>query len=273
MADSFSANLRLVKQTDQANTNIWGNNWNEAVIDLAEQAIAGRSDLDVTLSNLILTLINGSPDTARSMFLRIIGTPGADRVVTVPSLNKMYIVSNRVSDSSNVEIRTTAFAGYTVEPGQTVLLYTDPIIGGIVREPFEPDEVVVPSVLPVTNVSFNINNATAGDTQVTARFIKQGQLVSCQLPAISTTISTADFDLVPLTTIPDFLLPQGTVNTAYTACVQDAGVEVDSYIEILAGISTTWQILAADGSAYTAAATRTLDRLLSMWWVGNKDQS
>ena len=92
------------------------------------------------------------------------------------------------------------------------------------------------------------------------------------MPVISTTISTADFDLVPQTTIPSFLLPIGSNDIEFTACVSDAGAEVDSYLDIFPGLSTTWEFFPTTGS-YTAAASRSLDRPLSMWWVANKNQS
>ena len=49
MADTFTQQLRLTKQSDQENVNIWGNNYNDGVIDLYEDSIAARVDLNVTL--------------------------------------------------------------------------------------------------------------------------------------------------------------------------------------------------------------------------------
>lgn len=267
MADSFSTNLRFLKQTDQGNINIWGKNYNEGVIDLVEEAIAGRADIDVTLGNVTLTLANGAPDTSRPMFLRVTGIPGAARTITVPALDKMFIVSNLTTGGFGVEVRTAAFSGYVVNPGETVLLISDPVIGGIVRTPFEEARLYAAAVLPFTTVTFDISNATAGDTAVTVSFLRQGHIVYARLPAISTTISSNDFALVPQTTIPDIMLPDGAADAEFSLCVEDAGTPVQSFIRIIANLSTTWVIRDTTLAAYTAAATRTTQFSRQMSWI------
>lgn len=267
MADSFTTSLRLLKQSDQGNVNIWGKNYNEAVIDLAEEAAAGKADVDVTLGNVTLTLNNGSTDTSRPRFLRITGVPGSTRTVTVPALHHCYIVSNLTSPGFDVEIRTAAFAGYVVHAGETVMLFTDPVIGGIVIEPFEPDRLYSESVLPFTQIVFDISNATAGDTMLTVDFIRQGQFIYARLPAISTTISSNDFALVPQTTVPDDILPD--FDSEYSMCVEDAGTPVQSFLRILGGISTTWVIRDTTLATYTNAATRELTFARTMIWASD----
>lgn len=266
MADSFTTSLRLLKQTDQGNINIWGKNYNEGVIDLVEEAIAGRADIDVTLANVTLSLNNGSSDQSRPRFLRITGIPAATRTVFVPALHHMFVVSNLTSPGFDVEIRTTAFAGYVVRPGETVLLMSDPIIGGIIREPFDFSRLYSIGTLPFTTVTFDINNNTAGDSVVTASFIKQGDFVYCRLPAISTTISTTDFLLAPQTPIPAAFLPD--FDFECSMCVEDAGTPVESFIRILT-VSTSWVMRDTTLAAYTAAATRTLQFQRTMIWLGS----
>ncbi len=266
MADSFTTSLRLLKQTDQGNINIWGKNYNEGVIDLVEEAIAGRADVDVTLSNVTLSLANGATDQSRPRFLRVTGIPGVQRTITVPSLWHMFIVQNLTTGGFGVEIRTSGFAGYVVLPGETVMLFSDPVIGGIVVEPFDFDRLFSIGVLPFTTVTFDISNNTAGDSVVTASFIRQGDFVYCRLPAISTTISTNDFALLPQTTIPAAFLPD--FDFECSLCVEDAGTPVESFIRILTS-STTWVIRDTTLAVYTAAATRTSQFQRTMIWLGS----
>jgi len=257
MADSFTTSLRLLKQEDQGNTNIWGNNYNQGMIDLVEEAIAGVAAVDVTLGNVTLTTVNGGSDTSRPRFLRVTGTPGGDRTITVPSLWHLFIVSNLTSPGFDVEIRTVGFSGYVVAPGETVMLFSDPVIGGIVVEPFDAARFYKAGELPFTQFTFDISNATAGDTTVTADFIKQGMFTYVRLPAISTTISTTDFALIPQVPIDFEFLPDGSADAEYSFCVEDAGTPVNSFLRIVAGIQTTWVIRDTTLAAYTAAATRT----------------
>jgi hypothetical protein len=255
MADSFTTNLRLLKQTDQGNVNIWGSNYNEGVIDLTEAAIAGRADIDVTFANVVLTMANGAPDTSRPMFLRVTGLPGGTRTITVPALNKLYIVSNLTSDSSSIEVRTVANPGYTINPGQTVMLAVNAVSSGLVQTPFEEARIVTAAALPATTVSFNINNATAGDTVVTATFLKQGAIIHCILPAISTTISSSDFILTPQATVPTELLPF-PLDAEHSICIEQAGIPAFSYLHIDASISAPWEFFKTDGSAMAAAVLK-----------------
>ncbi len=266
MADSFTTSLRLLKQSDQGNVNIWGKNYNEAVIDLAEEAAAGRADVDVTLGNVTLTLNNGSSDTSRPRFLRITGVPGSSRTVTVPSLHHCYIISNKTSPGFDVEIRTSGFAGYVVHADETVMLFVDTTIGGIVKEPFEADRLYAAGELPFTQVVMDINNATAGDTQVTVDFIRQGMFIYARMPPISTTISSNDFALVPQTPVPLEFLPDGSLDAEFSMCVEDAGTPVDSFLRIIASIQTTWVIRDVTLATYTNAATRTLQFARTMSW-------
>ena len=267
MADSFTTSLRLLKQSDQGNINIWGKSYNEAVIDLAEEAAAGRADIDVTLGNVITTLNNGSSDTSRPRFLRITGIPGASRTVTVPGLHHCYIVSNLTDPGFDVEIRTSGFSGYVVEPGETVMLFVDTSIGGVIVTPFEEDRLYSAGVLPFTQIVMDINNATAGDTTVVVDFIRQGMFIYARMPPISTTISSTDFVLVPQTPVPLDLLPDGSADAEYSMCVEDAGTPVNSFLRIVAGIQTTWVIRNVTLAAYTAAATRTLQFARTMIWT------
>ena len=68
MADEFTTLLRLVLQETGGNQNQWGFINNASAIDLLEDAIAARLDLDVTPATdpVVLTAMNGSDDQARN---------------------------------------------------------------------------------------------------------------------------------------------------------------------------------------------------------------
>ena len=127
MADTFTSLLRLVLQETGGNQNVWGDINNASAIDLLEDAIAARLDLDVTPATdpVFLTTENGADDQARNMILALTGAPGGTRDIIVPSTSKLYIVSNETADV--MTIKTVANAGVDVRAGTRVAVIVDPV--------------------------------------------------------------------------------------------------------------------------------------------------
>jgi len=134
MTDVFTPSLGLVKQSTGSNDQVWGDVLNDGMIGLCDDAIAGRTDIDVTAGNVSLSSTPGAADQARAMFLLIsAGTPGATRDVIVPTLEKVYFVHNNVGDGSDVVFRTALGVGITVLDGTRTALWVDGV-NGVVRE-------------------------------------------------------------------------------------------------------------------------------------------
>jgi len=127
MADTFTALLRLVLQETGGNQNVWGDINNASAIDLLEDAIAARLDLDVTPATdpVTLTADNGAADQSRNMIIALTGVPGGTRDIIVPSTSKLYIISNETADE--MTIKTVANAGVIVRPGTRVAVIVDPV--------------------------------------------------------------------------------------------------------------------------------------------------
>lgn len=204
MTDTYTNRLRLVLQEPFSNTNTWGNNFNAGVTDLIEQAIAGVTEVDVTGGNVTLTTANGGDDEARSMSLVVGGNPGVLRRVVVPTLPKLYMVLND-SDSLLV-VETAAGEGAVVPIGAYSLLFVDTVrnkvrsvgqYNGIARSTEWTSLVLTP------------NNRTGGDTSVTAKWSRQGALVTFMMPAHTVTTSTGAWSFSG--TIPPEIVP----NTAF----------------------------------------------------------
>jgi hypothetical protein len=132
MADTFTALLRLVLQETGGNQNVWGDINNSSAIDLLEDAIAGREDVDVTLSDQTLMPANGADDPARAAILICSGNPGQDRDVIVPSTSKIYVVTNETSPAFNVTIKTALGAGTVITPGTRTLVFVDATVDDVV---------------------------------------------------------------------------------------------------------------------------------------------
>lgn len=127
MPDAFTSTLRLLLMETGENDNTWGDRHNSSVTSLIEAAIGGRADINVSSGNVTLTTNNGSADQARNAVLRATGTPGTSRDIVVPSVTKLYVVTNETSDDSDVVVKTASGTGVTIESGDRRWLYVDAV--------------------------------------------------------------------------------------------------------------------------------------------------
>jgi microcystin-dependent protein len=111
MPSTFSPSLRIELIGDGEQSGIWGQTTNNNLGDLLEQAIAGRTNLDVTAGDITLTSLNGLVDQARSIVLAVTGTPGVTRVLTVPNVKKTYTVLNGTANI--VQVKTLSGTAYS----------------------------------------------------------------------------------------------------------------------------------------------------------------
>ena len=123
MPSTFSPSLRLelIGAGEQAGT--WNETTNNNLGELLEQSIAGRTTLDVTLGNIILSSLNGVVDEARSAVLAVTGTPGVTRVLTIPNEQKMYTVINQTTNI--VQVKTTSGTAFDCPPSATSVIACD----------------------------------------------------------------------------------------------------------------------------------------------------
>jgi microcystin-dependent protein len=114
MPSTFSTSLRLELIGDGEQAGVWGNTTNNNMGDLIEQAIAGRTTLNVTSGDITLTSLNGVVDQARSAVLAVTGTPGVTRVLTIPNVNKTYTVINQTTNI--VQVKTLSGTAFDCPP-------------------------------------------------------------------------------------------------------------------------------------------------------------
>ena len=114
MPSTYSPSLRieLIGAGEQSGT--WNVTTNNNLGALIEQAITGRTTVDVTAGNATLTSLNGVVDEARSAVLAVTGTPGVTRIITIPNVAKLYTVIN--STANIVQIKTASGTAYDCPP-------------------------------------------------------------------------------------------------------------------------------------------------------------
>jgi microcystin-dependent protein len=114
MASTYTTRNRLEKQGSGENENTWGDILN-TVIDLADESLDGFLEVDVSAADVTLTTNNGSSDQSRNRVLRIVGDLASARTITLPDLEKWYVIEVATSGSGNVEIKNTgATNGVTI---------------------------------------------------------------------------------------------------------------------------------------------------------------
>ena len=121
---STSLKIELIGNGEQSGT--WGQTTNNNLGTLIEQAITGVGQISLTnVSTYTLTSLNGLEDQARNNVLVFSGDPSGSCIVTAPTAEKVYIVSNEVSNNYTVTIKTAAGNGITILNGAKQLIYCD----------------------------------------------------------------------------------------------------------------------------------------------------
>jgi hypothetical protein len=117
MASTYSPlKIELIGTGDQSGT--WGNTTNINLGTAIEEAITGSADVAFSSSNITLTLTdtNGS-QIARNLRLNLTGTSGGARNLTVPDIEKFYIITNGLAN--DVTVKNTTGTTYTIPAGTT----------------------------------------------------------------------------------------------------------------------------------------------------------
>ena len=131
MASTYSQlKFELIGTGDQSGT--WGVTTNTNLGTAIEEAITGSADVPFSSADVTLTLTNtNSSQTARNLRLKLTGTSGGARNLTVPDIEKFYIIENTLADEVTVKNSTGATygipAGYTAQVFSTGTGITDGI--------------------------------------------------------------------------------------------------------------------------------------------------
>jgi hypothetical protein len=101
----------------------WGQITNTNLGTALEEAIVGSTDVLFSGSDVTLTLTNtNTSQPARNMRLNLTGSSGGARTLTVPSIEKSYIVNNNLADA--VDIRNATGTGVIVPASKSMVVYS-----------------------------------------------------------------------------------------------------------------------------------------------------
>ena len=123
MASTYSDSLRVELQEAGANPGTWGTIAN-TVFELFDEGVAQFASIPIT-GSVALTITNGTAssgdtDQGRKSLLILTGTPGAGFVLTLPEVQKGWIIYNNTdstatvkttTDTTNVAVEANIFCG------------------------------------------------------------------------------------------------------------------------------------------------------------------
>jgi len=156
MASVATTRLRLDKQATGDNPNAWGVRLN-AALDLIDES-AGVSVVPVA-APVTLTSNNFSSDQSRRAVLRFTGAGGF--LVTVPSVEKLYLIDNRCA--ADVTVATVSGLAATIRAGSKVPVYIDAVDASVVDPSLDqikpPAAAVNLNGQTFTNAGPGVNNS------------------------------------------------------------------------------------------------------------------
>jgi hypothetical protein len=123
MASTYSdLKIELIGTGEQSGT--WGTTTNTNLGTAIEEAITGSADISFTSADVTLTLTDtNTTQSARNLRLNLTGTSGGARVLTVPAIEKQYIINNGLADA--VTVTPSGGTGIAVPAGKTMVLFND----------------------------------------------------------------------------------------------------------------------------------------------------
>ena len=121
MPSSYSS-LKLQLMATGENSGTWGDITNTNLDVALEEAMVGSADVVFASSDITLTLTDtNTAQTARNIRLNLTGASGGARTLTVPSIQKTYIINNGLADA--VTVQNSTGSGVTVPAGKTLWVY------------------------------------------------------------------------------------------------------------------------------------------------------
>lgn len=162
MTSTYSTNLKftLMGTGDQSGT--WGDTTNTNIGSLIEEAVAGYVTQALTGAGpTALTIPDGTSSVGRNYVIEFTGTPTAGHTVTVPAVDKPYVLFNNTNIALIVKV--SGQTGITIAVGKKAIAYTNSV------------DLIEVANAPVTEAGTQtLTNKTLGATTVTADITMSG---------------------------------------------------------------------------------------------------
>lgn len=122
MVDTATTRSRLRKQAQGTNLNIWGDPYLNTDLDLIDDALDGHSNITISAASTTLTSTNYAADQSRMRVLVLTGTLAATSTITIPSVEKYYLIVNNCTMAGfTLTIKTASGVGVSLPTGFRVV--------------------------------------------------------------------------------------------------------------------------------------------------------
>jgi len=122
MASTYS-DLKIQLMGTGDNSGTWGTITNTNLGTALEEAICESADVAFSQDSVVLSLSDSNASqTARHLRLNLTGTGSAGITLTVPDIEKNYIVNNGLA--TDVDVKNSSGGNVTVQAGKSTLVYS-----------------------------------------------------------------------------------------------------------------------------------------------------
>ena len=162
MTSTYSTNLKLTLMGTGDQSGTWGDTTNTNLGTLVEEAIAGYTTQALAGAGpTALTIPDGTSSVGRNYVIEFTGTPTAGHTVTVPAVDKPYILFNNTNIALIVKV--SGQTGFTIAVGKKAIAYTN------------STDLIEVANAPVTEAGTQtLTNKTLGATTATADITMSG---------------------------------------------------------------------------------------------------
>jgi len=130
MASSFSTNSKLELVTTGEKAGLWGTITNTNLQVLEQLSTGYLSSAQLASGDLALALDNGATSNGKNLYIKLTGTLGANRSVTIPDgAERIIVFEDATSRGSSalytITVKTVSGSGVVLPIGSTSLVYSD----------------------------------------------------------------------------------------------------------------------------------------------------
>jgi len=121
---STYSNLKIELIATGEQTGTWGTTTNTNLGTALEEAITGSATVNFSSADVTISLTNSNASqAARNLRLNLSGTSGGARTLTVPAIEKLYLINNGLADACTVKNSTGT--GIAVPAGKSMFVFND----------------------------------------------------------------------------------------------------------------------------------------------------
>ena len=128
MASTYSSDLKLEIVTTGEKAGLWGTITNTN-LQILEQSASGYLDIDMAGASVTLDLTDGATSNGKNIYLKLSGTLGGDRTLTMPAgSERVWIISDetvRGTSNRTLSVLTASGTAQPVPPGASLLCVSD----------------------------------------------------------------------------------------------------------------------------------------------------